>query len=156
VSSAVFDYKQIHQIWERKAKSSVKFDRMTLFLKRESKAIKADWGTYSSEKRNSLKEFAYSLLESPKGIQGFLASLRSKLYFFFLDAAQKEALVSCLEAIDLLVDTILDCIEQDDPAYQVVLYDTLEELRLNHERIPEVKPEDTSAWLRDIFDEAVR
>ena len=54
-----------------------------------------------------------------------------------------------------MVDTILDCIEQNDPGYQAVLSDTLEELRLNYERIPEVKPEDSSAWLRNIFDEAI-
>jgi hypothetical protein len=28
-------------------------------------------------------------------------------------------------------------------------------LRLNYERIPEVKPEDSSAWLRNIFDKAI-
>ncbi|MBE9056848.1 hypothetical protein [Sphaerospermopsis sp. LEGE 08334] len=51
--------------------------------------------------------------------------------------------------------SILDCIEQDNPSYQAVLSDTLEELRLNYEHIPEVKPEDSSAWLRNIFDKAI-
>ena len=70
-------------------------------------------------------------------------------------SSQRESYNACIDAIDFLVDTILDCVEQDDPGYQAVLSDTLEELRLNYERIPEVKPEDSSAWLRNIFDEAI-
>ncbi|MFO0172909.1 MAG: hypothetical protein ACK51W_10570, partial [Aphanizomenon sp.] len=79
-----------------------------------------------------------------------------KIYLLFLNlSSQKESYDACLNAIDLLVDTILDCIEQNDPGYQAVLSDTLEELRLNYERIPAIKPEDSSAWLRNIFDEAI-
>ena len=82
--------------------------------------------------------------------------LKSKIYLLFLNlSSQRESFDACVDAIDFLVDTILDCIEQDDPGYQAVLSDTLEELRLNYERIPEVKPEDSSAWLRNIFDKAI-
>lgn len=104
-----------------------------------------------------MRDFAYSLIEPSHGISGFLGILKAKVYLFFLDiTSQRESFDSCMDAINFLVDTILDCVEQEDPSYQAVLSDTLEELRLNYERIPEVKPEDTSVWLQNIFDEAIR
>ncbi|AFZ23625.1 hypothetical protein Cylst_1335 [Cylindrospermum stagnale PCC 7417] len=156
-SAVLIDFGQIHQVWDKKVASSSKFDELASRLKRASRVIRAEWSNFSSEQRDELRDFAYSLISPPDGVPGFFGILRAKVYLLFLNfTSQRESFDSCIDAIDFFVDTILDCIEQNDPGYQAVLSDTLEELRLNHERIPEVKPEETREWLRSLSDKAIR
>jgi hypothetical protein len=157
VSSAVLiDFEQIYQVRGNKVSSAAKFDDLASYFKKASREIKAQWSNFSSEQRDALGDFAYSLIEPTEEFTGFLDILKAKIYLLFLNlTSQRESYDACIDAIDFLVDTILDCIEQDNPSYQAVLSDTLEELRLNYEHIPEVKPEDSSAWLRNIFDKAI-
>ncbi|MBE9249275.1 hypothetical protein IQ226_08875 [Dolichospermum sp. LEGE 00240] len=155
-SAVLIDFGQIYQVRANKVASASKFDEITSRLKKASRDIKTEWNNFSSEQRDYLTDFAYSFIEPTQGDTGFLEILKSRIYLLFLNlSSQRESFDACIDAIDFLVDTILDCIEQDDPGYQAVLSDTLEELRLNYERIPEVKPEDSSAWLRNIFDKAI-
>jgi hypothetical protein len=155
-SAVLIDFGQIYQVRGNKVASAAKFDEITSRLKKASREIKTEWNNFSSEQRDYLTDFAYSFIEPTQEATGFLDILKSKIYLLFLNlSSQRESFDACIDAIDFLVDTILDCIEQDDPGYQAVLSDTLEELRLNYERIPEVKPEDSSAWLRNIFDKAI-
>ncbi|MBO1062904.1 MAG: hypothetical protein ACK5WC_16625 [Aphanizomenon sp.] len=155
-SAILIDFDQIYQVRDNKVSSAAKFDDLASYFKKASRDIKAEWSNFSAEQRDYLRDFAYSFIEPNQGVTGFLEILKSKIYLLFLNlSSQKESYDACLNAIDLLVDTILDCIEQNDPGYQAVLSDTLEELRLNYERIPAIKPEDSSAWLRNIFDEAI-
>jgi len=155
-STVLIDFEQIYQVRDNKVSSAAKFDDLTSYLKKASREIKTEWNNLSSEQRDYLQNFAYSFIEPTQGVPGFLEILKSKIYLLFLHlTSQRESYNACVNAIDFLVDTILDCIEQDDPGYQAVLSDTLEELRLNYEHIPEVKPEDSSAWLRNIFDKAI-
>jgi hypothetical protein len=157
VSSAVLiDFEQIYQVRGNKVSSAAKFDQLASRLKKVSRDIRAESSNFSSEQRDALRDFAYSLIEPKDEVTGFLDILKAKIYLLFLNlTSQRESYDACIDAIDFLVDTILDCIEQNDPRYEAVLSDTLEELRLNYERIPEVKPEDSSAWLRNIFDKAI-
>ncbi|WP_071187998.1 hypothetical protein [Trichormus sp. NMC-1] len=155
-SAVLIDFEQIYQVRGNKVSSSAQFDEYASYFKQASREIKAEWNNFSSEQRDALRDFAYSLIESTEEVTGFLDILKAKIYLLFLNlTSQRESYDACIDAIDFLVDTILDCIEQNDPEYQAVLSDTLEELRLNYERIPEVKPEDSSAWLRNIFDKAI-
>jgi len=157
VSSAVLiDFDQIYQVRGKKVASASKFDEIASRLKRASRDIRAEWSNFPSEQRNQLRDFAYSLIEPKPGVPSFFEIIKANVYLLFLNlSSQRESFEACIDAIDYFVDTILDCIEQNDSSYQAVLSDTLEELRLNYERIPEVKPEDSSAWLRNIFDEAI-
>ncbi len=155
-SEVLIDFDQIYQVRDNKVSSAAKFDDLASYFKKASREIKTEWNNFSSEQRDYLINFAYSFIEPKHGVTGFLDILKSKIYLLFLNlSSQRESYNACIDAIDFLVDTILDCIEQHDPSYQAVLSDTLEELRLNYERIPEVKPEDSSAWLRNIFDKAI-
>jgi len=155
-SAVLIDFDQVYQVRGKKVASTSKFDEIASHLKKASRQIKTEWNNFSAEQRDYLTDFAHSCIEPTQGATGFLEILKSKIYLLFLNlTSQRESFDACVDAIDFLVDTILDCIEQDDPGYQAVLSDTLEELRLNYERIPEVKPEDSSVWLRNIFDEAI-
>lgn len=155
-SAVLIDFEQVYQVRGNKVSSAAKFDEYASYFKKASREIKTEWTNFSSEQRDALRDFAYSLIDPKEEFTGFWDILKAKIYLLFLHlTSQRESYDACVDAIDFLVDTILDCIEQNDPSYQAVLSDTLEELRLNYKRIPEVKPEDSSAWLRNIFDKAI-
>ncbi|WP_257237100.1 hypothetical protein [Nostoc sp. 'Peltigera malacea cyanobiont' DB3992] len=63
--------------------------------------------------------------------------------------------MSCIKALDTLVDTILDAVERQDPSYQAVLSDTLEQLYSGTIQGKELKTEETRDWLRSISDRAI-
>lgn len=88
---------------------------------------------------------------------GLKSKIWSKIYLLFLVVTnQTEAFMSCIKALDTLVDTILDAVERQDPNYQAVLSDILEQLYSGTIQGKELKTEETCDWLRSISDRAIR
>ena len=70
---------------------------------------------------------------------------------FIKATGQEEAFHDCIDALDCLVDNILDAIEREDPDYQQVLSDTLEELSSNPGSGEPVNA-DKRGWLQQVSD----
>ncbi|RUS95599.1 hypothetical protein DSM106972_089550 [Dulcicalothrix desertica PCC 7102] len=155
-TAIVIDSYEIRSIWQRKVSPSSRFDEIAARLRRVANTVKQEWNNFSDEDRESLKKLAYILREEPpKGIVSLTRKLRIAAYTLFLDVTnQKEAFYSCIEALDLLVENILDAVERTDPGYQAVLSDTLEQLSLEDQG-KALKPEETREWLRSLSDSAL-
>ncbi len=75
----------------------------------------------------------------------------------FINATnQTVAFRSCIEALDMLVENILDAVEHENSSYQAVLSDTLEQLYLNKVQGKVLEAEETREWLRNLSDSALR
>ncbi|MEH2193889.1 MAG: hypothetical protein V7K98_14805 [Nostoc sp.] len=149
---------EFEQIRQRKISPSSNFEQLTAKIRKLTRRVKQEWSNISVEDREGLKEFAYDWLEpSAKGVFGLKSKIWSKIYLLFLVVTnQTEAFMSCIKALDTLVDTILDAVERQDPSYQAVLSDTLEQLYSGTIQGKELKTEETRDWLRSISDRAIR
>jgi hypothetical protein len=135
VSSAiVIDSHEIQQLWQRKVSPSSRFDVTATKLRRLAKRVKQEWNNFSVEDREALKNLAYSVIKPPKGLFALGSKIRTTVYMVFIVMTnQAEAFYSCMEALDTLIDNILDAAEREEPSYQAVLSDTLEQLYLDNE-----------------------
>lgn len=78
-------------------------------------------------------------------------------YMLFIKViGQEEAFRFCINALDCLVDNILDAVEREDPGYQQVLSDTLEELTSNSESGEPINADRRGEWLQQLSDKVLR
>ncbi|MDZ8068963.1 MAG: hypothetical protein RMY64_25565 [Nostoc sp. DedQUE08] len=149
---------EFEQIRQRKISTSSNFEQLTAKIRKLTHRVKQEWSNLSVEDREGLKEFAYNWLEppAPKGVFSLKLEIWAIIYFFYLRATnQREAFRSCMKAMNTLVETILDAVERQEPSYQSVLSDTLEQLYSGAIQGEELKPEETRDWLRSLSDEAL-
>lgn len=150
---------EFQQIRQRKIGSSPKFEQLAAKARRLTHQVKQQWSNLSVEDREELKNFAYYWLEpsAAKGLFSLKLNIQAIIYFLFLRLTnQMEAFTSCMRALNILSETILDTATRHDPSYQAVLSDTLEQLYLCPDQGEELKPEETRDWLRSLSDEALR
>jgi len=172
---AIINYPQIYQIrdkkivplfkdrgvvvsskGEREAYSS-KFDNIAAKLRDDAETIKKDWNTFSIENQEELRNFAYNFLKPKTGISYIWYSARAIVFILFLAVThQLKPFSRCIDALDYLIDTILDCVERSHPVYQAILSDALEELiHLNHEFVSEEESGDIRTWLQSLSNKAI-
>ena len=137
-----------------KASYFVKLERK---IKQQANTIKNEWGNFSSDERESWKKLAYDLVEpvSVTGLESLLVQIRVNTYMLFLKAiGQEEAFYLCINALDCLVDNILDAIERERSSYQQELLATLEEVKLIKSEAGEhTHGSDTRRWLQELSDQ---
>lgn len=155
---AVFDIdpreiKQVHSITADPSRLTTlghKIDRL-------ARKVKKEWNSFSVEEREAMARLAYDLLEPPKGVGKLWLRLRAKAYTIFIIAInQVEVLYFCLDAVDTLIDNILDAVEREDPVYQQVLSDTLEEVISNPGAGEPVDADRRREWLKQLSSEALK
>ncbi|MBD2018778.1 hypothetical protein H6F43_01090 [Leptolyngbya sp. FACHB-36] len=133
-------------------KNSSKFVRLCQTLNELADSISRDWHQMQPEEREQWKRLAYSLVREPEHKNFFYRLVHKVRFsvqvFVLIQRGEVDALLECVEALDRLIDNIFDAIEREDPLYQKVLTDTLEELKTT----PAIQlgPEDTREWLRSI------
>lgn len=156
MSTAInIDFYEIQQIRCRTANPS-RFEEIAERIRKAARTVKREWNNFSAEDREKLKHLAYDLIERPKRVPSLWRNLWVKAYSWFIVLTnQAEAFCSCIEAIDMLVDNILDAVEREEVSYQAVLSDTLEQLYSNTEQGQALKPEATREWLRKLSDKAI-
>lgn len=123
---------EIRQLQRRTVNPS-KFTTLGIEIRRAAKVIKKEWKNFSPEDREMLKSLAYDLIEPrPWCLDNLWLKLQARVYMLFIRATgQEQALYFCLDALDCLIDNILDAVERENPDYQQVLLDTLEEVSTN-------------------------
>jgi hypothetical protein len=125
----LYDPNDIRKIQYRTVKPS-DFSALLRRIRRLTKAIEENWEQFSDEDKDALKHLAYDLIEPPKGFLRVWISIWARIYTFILvQRNQFELFVSCAEALDILIDSILNAIERENNLYKQVFFDTLEEVK---------------------------
>ena len=154
-TAVLIDFGEIRQIRQRTANPS-DFTMIARRIDRAARKVKKEWSNLSVEDREALKALAYDLIEPPKGVSILWLKLWVEAYMVFIKATgQQKAFYCCIEALDYLVDIILDAIEREDSEYQQVLSDTLEELSSNPGSGEPVDA-DKRGWLQQVSDQTIR
>jgi hypothetical protein len=133
------------------------FEKLGRKIKQQANTIKNEWGNFSLDERESWKKLAYDLIEPVPitGLESLLVQIRVKIYMLFIKArGQEDAFYSCANALDCLVDNILDAIERESYSYQQELLATLEEVKLIKSESGEcTNGSDTRRWLQELSDQ---
>ncbi|NET58311.1 MAG: hypothetical protein F6K47_19785 [Symploca sp. SIO2E6] len=149
-----FKIEDLQQIQSRTIKPS-RFKILEKAIRLAANRIKQNWNGFSPEEKTALREVAYNLLEPSAGVDNLYLWLKVGFYVLLIKLTKQEKdFYLCLDAIDCLVDNILDAVERDDSSYQQVLSDTLEELK----KYPESgEPIDANRreWLQKLSDKAL-
>ncbi len=129
--AVLYDSYEIKQIQSRTANPS-RFTVLDQKIRRLARAVEQNWNSFEVVDRELLKNLAYDLIRPKKGISKVWSNLWAGVYIaFIVTTDQLESFNSCLEALDILIDNILNAIERDDVVYKQVFSDTLEELSSN-------------------------
>jgi hypothetical protein len=137
--------------------NSSKFLLLGEKVHRLAKIIQEEWHNFEQEDQNLLIRLAYDLIEPNNNIWKFPQKLWSFVNLLIIKiTGQEREFLFCVNAIDCLVDTILDAIEQEDITYQEVLSDSLREVRDNPESGEFVDAKPGSKWLRDLSNNKIR
>jgi hypothetical protein len=129
--AVLYDSHEIKQIQSRTANPS-RFTVLDQKIRRLAKAVEQNWDNFEAVDRELLQNLAYDLIRPKKGISKIWSSIWAGTYIaFIVTTTQLESFNSCLEALDILIDNILNAIEHDDIAYKQFFFDTLEELKLH-------------------------
>jgi hypothetical protein len=134
------------------------FEKLERKIKQKTNLIKNEWGNFSLEERESWQKLAYDLIDyvpvRANGLNSFLMQIRVRAYMLFLKAiGQEKAFYSCVNALDYLVDEILNAVECGSYSYQQELLATLEEVKLIKSEAGEHNNgngSDTRRWLQEL------
>lgn len=117
-------------------------------INRLTKKIRKNWCHFDEKDQEFLTDFAYDLIETEDYNFGLFQRFWSAIYLLIIKlTGQQKEFLFCVDAIDDLVDTIFDAIEQKNLDYQEVLSDTLKEVKLNPEMGKSVDGKQTNEWL---------
>ena len=122
-----------------KAEKTSKYSLIAQAIEDLSEDVKTNWNGFSPDQKESLRKFAYWSLGESESQERPVTEVLPKLVFTTVKLGFKllklklrgeyQELMLCVDKLDTLVDNILDAIEKEDPLYQTVLVDTLEELK---------------------------
>lgn len=87
--------------------------------------VRHDWPTLADDDKQTLRAFAYIIVEPPPGMQ---RKLLEGLGYAMLFLDDSQALRSYAASLARLVEEILDQVERESPALQKALAEALEEL----------------------------
>ncbi|MFB2981504.1 hypothetical protein [Microseira sp. BLCC-F43] len=126
-------------------------------INRAAVIVKKQWHKLSDEEREKLKNLAYDLSESRSGLASVISKFLSLVRITIIVAnGQADALIAYCEAMNSLVDNIFEAVERDEPEYQAVLSETLQELIYDAGSSSKVlKQGETRGWLRNLSDQAL-
>lgn len=156
-AAIVIDTREIQQISQ--AKEIRPRSLMVLAKKINTAAVKIEkqWHKISIADREKLENLADKLTEPSRGMRSwFLNFLHSIRAIFIVATGQADALIAYDRAVDLLINNIFDAVEREDPEYQAVLSDTLQELISEPNSGKVLKKEETRGWLRSLSYRAIR
>lgn len=94
-----------------------------------AKYIDTSWDQLSSDQKETLRKLAYGLIDPSKKTSGILPEIWASIYLLFIKlTGQEKSFLFCLDALDCLVDSILNAIENEKISSSNILSDTLQEL----------------------------
>lgn len=148
---------ELQEISQSKELRSLELLLLARKINRAAVIVKKQWHKLSDEEREKLKNLAYDLSESRSGLASVISKFLSLIRITIIVAyGQADALIAYCEAMNSLVDNIFEAVERDEPEYQAVLSETLQELISDSGSSSKVlKPGETRGWLRNLSDQAL-
>lgn len=128
------NFNEIESVQQRRLIKPKRFVIIGRSLHTAAQHIDNSWDELSSEEKESLKKLAYGLLD-PSQNSGKLIDIWASIYYwlFIKLTGQEESFHFCLDALDCLVDSILNAIENEQIRSSTILNDTLKELTSSNE-----------------------
>jgi hypothetical protein len=127
------NFTEIQHLQQRRLIKPKRFVIIGQNLHKEAKHIDNSWDELSSEQKEELKKLAYGLL-NPSEESGKLTYIWTSIYWLFIKlTGEEESFLFCLDALDCLVDSILNAIENEQIISSTILNDTLKEITSNNE-----------------------
>ena len=113
-----FNEQKLNEIKQLKKAHSPTSDILAL-IKKLTNLVNTQWDTLPSDHKEKLIEFAYSVLDAETSRPTLLSKFEAIWYslLIIIQGRQKQ-IVECVEALDILVDEILDKVENDNPQFQ--------------------------------------
>ncbi|UXE62997.1 MAG: hypothetical protein KA717_10125 [Woronichinia naegeliana WA131] len=113
-----FNEQKLNEIKQLKKAHSPTSDILAL-IKKLTNLVNTQWDTLPSDHKEKLIEFAYSVLDTETSRPTLLSKFEAIWYslLIIIQGRQKQ-IVECVEALDILVDEILDKVENDNPQFQ--------------------------------------
>ena len=113
-----FNEQKLNEIKQPKKAHSPTSDILAL-IKKLTNLVNTQWDTLPSDHKEKLIEFAYSVLDAETSRPTLLSKFEAIWYslLIIIQGRQKQ-IVECVEALDILVDEILDKVENDNPQFQ--------------------------------------
>lgn len=105
------NYNDLKRVKQNKEVDTSKLRELTKLLNFLSFRIKSDWHTIPDFEKVRLQRFAYDIQEPPADSGNFLLTMLLRLWFQV--TGQIRDLQACVNAIDGLASTILECAEKD-------------------------------------------
>lgn len=134
MTSAVWIDPNEIRLFQRRGVKPSRFLALGRHLNDAAKKIPKVWNTLSSEERSELKKLAYDLIEPRQGLASFPLKIWALAYIIFIRITRQEkAFLYCIDALDYLIDSILDAVEQESSLHRQMLSDTLERVVKNPE-----------------------
>lgn len=126
-------------------------------LKEKTKKIKEEWHNLPKDDKQTLQNLAYELIEPPNKIVSLFLELPVTIFFWVTDkTGQRKNLKVLTEALEELIDTILDCVEHDDISRGEDLANLLEDIAQNPNIGEPVDAADRREWLSGLSDKALK
>ncbi len=118
MTAVVIDSSEIRSFGHRAVNPS-DFVVLSEKIHRAARAVKKEWNNFSVEDREDLKSLAYDLIDPPKGPSRLWFKVWAQVYIIRIKATgQEKPFKDCLQALDCLVDNILDAVEREHPYYR--------------------------------------
>ncbi len=119
---------EIKQVQRRTVNPS-RFFQIEREIRKAADAVSSDWSKFSAEERDALQKLAYELIEPPTGPEKIWLTFWSQAFMLYIKlTGQEAALNASIQAVDNLIDNILDALEREEESYHKLLSDSLVEL----------------------------
>lgn len=129
-----------------------KFDVLTRELHQKSEVVRYRWDTLRGDQKEAFRQFANKLTDSkivlPISIFDKLSARISLLRIFLL--GHGEAFLRCVDALDQLIDNVLDAMEREEHTYQEALSDTINSVPNVSSDSQALDVETGSGWLQQL------
>ena len=113
-----FNDQKLNDIKQPEKANSPTSDILAL-IKKLTNLVNTEWDNLPSEHKEKLIDFAYSVLDAETSKPTFLSRLEAICYslLVFIQGRRKQIL-NCVDALEILVDDILNKVENDDSQFQ--------------------------------------
>ncbi|GAB4298012.1 MAG: hypothetical protein Fur0025_36320 [Oscillatoriaceae cyanobacterium] len=147
---------EIKQVQRRTVNPS-RFFQIEREIRKAAVLVTSEWSNFSAEQRDTLQKLAYELIEPPTGAEKICLTFWSQAFMLYIKlTGQEAALTACIQAVDNLIDNILDAIEREEESYQKLLSDSLVELERSNWDIGEsVNGVNYREWVQQLSNQAL-
>lgn len=152
---------EIRQIFQPSTSNSSRLWELAQKANELALMVEECWEKFSEQERELLINFAYAVIEPPKGILDTIGEFVSRFLLALVLATiaikgEQDAFIAYSSNSKRLINAILGKVEQEDLAYQKSLTEAIEEAFSNSENRKSMTAEEACERIRGISDRVIR